>query len=234
MKKGGHADRWLVSYADFITLLFAFFVVMYALSLQDVAKFKQAVESIKQAFGVTVSGVTVPNRGVVQPSPSPVPTPALKDLELQQVKELMQETLETETGSPGLPDQLEMIQTQQGLILRIAAEDFFGVGEVEPKSDFKPLLNRIGKIVASTHRPIRIEGYTDEQEVAANASDWELSAGRAAWLAKYWIEKFKIDPRRISVAGLSHFHPLIPPSIAQKSDWARGRNRRIEVILVAE
>ena len=205
---------------------------MYALSLQDVAKFKKAVESIKKSFGATdlQSKYQAPQSKMPAPWSSTSPTPAVPlEPELQEVKELVQETLQTETSNPKLPDELEMIQEERGLVIRIAAEDFFGAGEVEPKGDFKHLLNRIGKIVASTHRQVQIEGHSDESE-----SDWDLSAQRAIWLAKHWIQQLKIDPQRISVVGLGHYRPLQSSDASQKSTWARGRNRRVEVVLLSQ
>ncbi|MGK5083683.1 flagellar motor protein MotB [Bdellovibrionota bacterium FG-1] len=213
--------RWVSSYAGFMTLLFAFFVVMYALSLQDVAKAKAASASVRQAFGVPL-----------EKAPSVAAQTshfASSESELQQMEELLHETLVASSEIPQVTDKVQIEQEKQGLVVRIAAEGLFSPGEREAKEDFRPLLDRIGKVVASTQRRVRVEGYTDASE-ELGAGGWELSAGRASWLAKYWIGKFNLPSARLSVAGFSHFRPLE----SEKSDWGRGKNRRVEIVIESD
>jgi chemotaxis protein MotB len=244
-------ERWLVSYADFITLLFAFFVVMYALSMENISKVKAAAESIRKAFGVTGGSVgTIDLRGkagggVIAPFDAPGDAgggrlhnmPAGKtntagdpDGELQQMKELLEETISLELGVSDLSERMQMVYDSRGLVVRLAAKDFFEQDEIEVRPDLRPLLDRIGRVMSRTQRMIRIEGHTDPSEATPHGypSDWELSSARAAWVAKYWIARFGIDPRRIGVAGYSHFRPLNEKG----NEWARSKNRRIEIIIL--
>ncbi len=241
-------ERWLVSYADFITLLFAFFVIMYAISQADMAKFKQFSAGVQRAFaagpagmvdlggtsgGNTANPFEVPNSPVGRMQDLPAGktnTAADPDPELQEVRDLLEETMSLELGATEISEKLKMQYDSKGLIVRIATKDFFDEGAVEARLDLRPVLDRIGRVVSKTKRLIRLEGHTDPAEARLKvfASDWELSSARAAWVAKYWISKFDIDPTHLEVAGFSHFRPLSEG----KEPWDRAKNRRVEIILL--
>ncbi|MGZ3698211.1 MAG: OmpA/MotB family protein [Bdellovibrionota bacterium] len=104
---------------------------------------------------------------------------------------------------------------------------------MEVRQDLRPILERIGRIVSKTPRLVRIEGHSDRAEAASQnhpgfASDWELSAARAAWVAKYWIQRFDIEPARLGVAGYSHYRPLSESD----DEWGKAKNRRVEIIIL--
>lgn len=242
-------ERWLVSYADFITLLFAFFVIMYAISQADMAKFKKVSQGMRAAFasagpvgmvdlGGNAGGHTANQFAEVEPAGGRVlnmpagktHTAADQDPELQGMKELLEETLSLETGVSDPSESLQMLYDSRGLIVRLSAKDFFAEGAVEARQDLRPTLDRIGRVVAKTKKLVRIEGHTDASEAKTEgfANDWELSAARAAWVLKYWEKRFDIDPHRFGIAGYSHYRPLGP----SKDEWSKGRNRRVEVIIL--
>lgn len=242
-------ERWLVSYADFITLLFAFFVVMYAISQADIAKFKKVAASIRAAFsaagpvgmidlGGHSGGETanpfekeeLPGGRVINLPAGKTHTAADPDPEIQEMRELLEETLSLELGVTDLSDKLHMQFDSRGLIIRLAARDFFDHGEAEVSLDLRPVLDRIGRIIAKSKRLVRVEGHTDSSEAKAQgyASDWELSSARAAWVVKYWIKRFDIEPRRLGAAGYSHFRPLTEGT----DEWSRAKNRRVEIIIL--
>ncbi|MCM2322858.1 MAG: flagellar motor protein MotB [Oligoflexia bacterium] len=249
-------ERWLVSYADFITLLFAFFVIMYAISQADMAKFKSVSKSIKAAFSGAGPGGTVPMDGnsggdtanifevpevaggrVMNLPAGKTHTSADPDPDLQEMKELLEESVTVELGVSDVSDQLHMQFDSRGLVVRVAAKDFFEQGSAAVRKDLQPLLDRIGRIVAKSRRLIRIEGHTDVSEARPEgyASGWELSSARAAWVAKYWVSRFDIDPKRLGAAGYSHYRPLSETREAaedQELEWKRARNRRIEIIIL--
>lgn len=242
-------ERWLVSYADFITLLFAFFVIMYAISQADVSKFKKVSASLKAAFSaagpvgmIDLSGssggsTANPFEQAEPPGGRAINLPAGKTLtasdpdpELIDVKEKLEEAISLELGVTEISDQAKMIFDSRGLIVRIAAKDFFGQGEVEVRPDMRPILDRVGRIIAKTERHVRIEGHTDPSEGSTEgfASGWELSASRAAWAVKYWVKRFDLDPKRLSAAGMSHYRPLADGD----TEWGKAKNRRIEIIIL--
>lgn len=243
-------ERWLVSYADFITLLFAFFVIMYAISQADIAKFKKVSASLKAAFsasgpagmvelegtsgGATISpfentempGGRVQNLPAGRTNTAGEPDPAL-----QEIREALEETISLETGVSEMTDQLQMQYDSRGLVVRLSVKNFFDPGESDVRSDLRPMLDRIGRVLTKTKRLVRIEGHTDPSETRYlhdHASEWELSSARAAWIAKYWMTRFQIDPKRIGVAGYAHFRPVAKSD----TEWGRSANRRVEFIVL--
>ncbi len=242
-------ERWLVSYADFITLLFAFFVIMYAISQADVSKFKKVSASIRAAFsaagpvgmidiGGNSGGNTanpfelqeVPGGRVLNMPAGKTNTASDPDPELQEMKERLEESISLELGVTDISDKLQMEFDSRGLIVRLAAMDVFGEGDDRVRPDLQPIMERIGRVISKTKRLVRIEGFTDPSEAGTQgyASDWELSAARAAWVAKFWIKRFDIDPSRIGIAGYGHYRPLSDGT----DEWSRAKNRRVEIIIL--
>lgn len=242
-------ERWLVSYADFITLLFAFFVIMYAISQADVSKFKRVSASIKAAFdsngpmgmvdvGGKSGGSTASpfdtlesQQGRIQNLPAgKTNTAADGDPELQSMKELLEETISLELGATDVSDKVQMTYDSRGLVIRLAAKDFYDPGSVEVRMDMQPILDKIGKVIRSSSRLVRVEGHTDVSEAKSEMypTDWELSAARAAWAVRYWVKRFSLDPKRLGAAGYSHFRPLSQGTDEQ----SQAKNRRIEVIVL--
>jgi len=242
-------ERWLVSYADFITLLFAFFVIMYAISQADVSKFKAVSASIKSAFepagptsmisGASTGGGTTANPfetienqsgRVINMPQGKTNTASDPDPDLQNMKEALEETISLELGSTDISDKVQMNYDSQGLVVRLAAKDFYDTGDTQVRLDMQPILDRIGRVLQQTKRLIRIEGHTDVSEANSEVypTDWELSAARAAWAVRYFVKRFNLDPRKIGAAGYSHFRPL-----SEGDDLkSRAKNRRIEIIIL--
>ncbi|OFZ81202.1 MAG: hypothetical protein A2583_05315 [Bdellovibrionales bacterium RIFOXYD1_FULL_53_11] len=242
-------ERWLVSYADFITLLFAFFVIMYAISQSDISKFKKVSASIRAAFAaagpvgmidlggkaggdspnafedIDTSGGRTHNLPAGKSNTSADPDP-----QLQEMRDLLEETISLELGVTDLSEKMQMQFDSRGLVVRLAAKDFFEQGAIEVRPDLRPILDRIGRIVAKTKRIVRIEGHSDpsESNTEGYASDWDLSAARASWVARYWLKRLEMDPRRIGIAGYSHHRPLTDNA----NEWGRAANRRVEIIIL--
>lgn len=242
-------ERWLISYADFITLLFAFFVIMYAISQADISKFQKVSQSLKVAFaaagpvgmidlGGASGGSTANMLDTLEPPGGRIlnlpagktNTAADPDPQLQEIKELLEETISLELGVTDLSEKMQMTYDSHGLVVRLAAKDFFDPGEVEVKQDLQPLLDRIGRVLSRTKQIVRVEGHTDlaEAKTQGYPTAWELSAARASWVVRYWLKRFELDPKRFGVAGYSHFRPLS----TQTHEWGQATNRRIEIIIL--
>lgn len=217
MAKKKHEDhvnheRWLVSYADFITLLFAFFVIMYAMSQADIEKLKKVSESVQKALG-GASASTVDLDGKVggsslnQFDSIPIDQHRLVDLPtgkyhtasdpdptLQDLREKLEESISFELGLSTASDRPELLYDSEGLVIRLAMKNFYNAGEIEIPQDLRPLVDRIGRAIAKTSLLIRIDGHTsaDEVDLQKYASGWELSSARASWLAKYFINRFEM------------------------------------------
>ncbi len=239
-------ERWLVSYADFITLMFAFFVIMYAISKADLAKFKIVSESLKAAFGefVEMSGhsggktlnqfdQTQPLGGIVIDMPAGrtnVQPPENDDL--KNLADILEESISYELGVSDLAEKLQITNEDRGLVVRLSAKGFYDEGTALVKKEALPLLDHMAKILKTTKRHIRVEGHTDNAKVSSEyyPSNWELSTARAAWIVRYLIHKFKYDPTKLEASGLAEHHPVADNGSAS----GRSKNRRVEIIVLSK
>lgn len=239
-------ERWLISYADFITLLFAFFVVMYAIANQDKAKIKQIVESIERSFtgasgkmdlgtGKTVSTFSTPSAqkghivakqmGYTNAQPESVP-------ELKEIAERIEDSLEYQLQTTDMKEFLELVFDERGLVIRLSANAIYKEGQTNVDLKYLPIFNKIFEAIIPSKRLIRIEGHTDKNPTEGRVSEqfetnWELSAVRAAWLVRYMSAKYKIPARRVSAAGWADGRPVADNSTAA----GRAKNRRIEIVV---
>jgi chemotaxis protein MotB len=243
-------ERWLVSYADFITLLFAFFVVMYAISQSDKAKLAAIAQAMRTAFGQSAgpvgmidlggggggptlnqfAAIEVPGGRVLNLPAGKTNVAADEDPGLQDVRDKLEESISLEAGTTSTSDKLQMQYDSRGLVLRLAAKDLFPPGEAKIRPDFLPLLDRIGKTLGSTRRLMRFEGHADSSEARPKgySSAWELSFARALAVSRYLLGRYDIEPRRVGVAGYGYNRPL-----SEKDDvYSQASNRRVEIILL--
>jgi len=251
-KKAGHAnhERWLVSYADFITLLFAFFVVLYASSQADQKKAAVVAASIKGAFqqlGV-FTGSAPGDMGI--PGSSGITHPELTDAPLRVVK--VAGTADKKYGAPGygidvdalrtelegaLGDEIrkhevQMRTTPEGLVVSLREIGFFRSGDADLLQDGQQTLMRIAEILGNRGFEIRIEGHTDNVPIhnAKFKSNWELSTTRATQVVALLVERYQFNPQLISAAGYSEYRPIADNDTEQ----GRAANRRIDLIIVGK
>lgn len=240
-------ERWLVSYADFITLLFAFFVILYATSKVDVKKYKAVAESVRAAFsadfvdqngksgGKTLNQFeeTLPVGGMVLDMPmgkSNIRAP--ENDELKRLADILEESISYELGVTDFAEKIQINYDDRGLIVRLSAKDFFEPGQAYVKKEALPLLDQMAKVLSTVKRHIRIEGHTDITKVASEyyPSNWELSTSRATWMVRYFIQKFKFDPTKLSAAGYAEYHPIADNS----TEAGKAKNRRVEILVLAK
>lgn len=225
-------ERWMVSYADFVTLLFAFFVVMFASSRQDHKKTQMAQASIRTAFrtmGAFPELAKLPSSGkVVRVAPTVVTTMAgygpVKDL--NRLKRHMEQVL-----APQIADGTVTVTIgREGLLISLLDAGFFESGSAIPKQSSIPILDKIGRSIAAAPYNVRIEGHTDNVPIhnALYASNWELSTARATVLTRLFIEKDRVAPNRLSAAGYAQYHPVA----SNRTAAGRSRNRRVDVIVL--
>jgi chemotaxis protein MotB len=237
-------ERWLVSYADFITLLFAFFVVMYAIANQDKAKIKQITEAIERTFRGPSTMLDVGSGASVNVFSNPagekgqlVETPAGRTNaqpqitpELARIAERVEESIAYQLQTTDLKDQYKIIYDDRGLVIRFSANRLFRPGQEDVEKQFLPLINKIAEVLAQGDRVIRIEGHTDNSPLPDGnkfPTNWELSAARAAWIVRYMKAKMNIPTARLSAAGFADGQPIA------KNDTEEGRalNRRVEIVV---
>lgn len=231
---GGHSssERWLLTYADLITLLLVFFVVLYALSQVDKAKYEKLKQSLSQSMSVIKmdgSGhredtVIDGNPGVLTGGMAILP----EQLELEQMAKDVQEMAKQED----LSDMVETTVDKQGLVVSISNAGFFESGEANLRREAVPLLDKIARMLRSHPQKLRIDGYTDNTPIstARYPSNWELSAVRATTLVRFLIERHSFDPRRLSAAGYGEYYP----KVANDTEAHRAENRRVDIVMLRE
>jgi chemotaxis protein MotB len=250
-------ERWLVSYADFITLLFAFFVVLFASSQSDKKKQSQLAAAMQTAFtplgtfdAHSVTPPLDPNSGspsIATPAPIQPPLPTAEQLEAQlaaqrfaqteaHIKDLLEEKLDNtdktarkhSTGPQLPPGSVTTRTTQEGLVISLHEAGFFTSGSAEVRPASLALLNQIAATLPSS--PLRVEGHTDNIPIhtAQFQSNWELSTARSTAIARLLLEHGGINPANLSAAGYAEFHPIA----SNNTEEGRAQNRRVDIILL--
>lgn len=233
-------ERWLVSYADFITLLFAFFVVLFASSQSDKKKQIELSEAMQSAFTplgtfdahsktpplTHVNAATVSNATPAALAP-PLPTTSTETLE--ETKARLTKLIAKEVAAGHIPpDGMTMRITTDGLVISLHEAGFFPSGSAEVRAASIPMIT----ILAKTLPPgsLRVEGHTDNVPIhtVQFASNWELSTARSIAIARLLLEHGPINPANLSAAGYAEFHPVA----SNASEDGRAQNRRVDIILL--
>jgi chemotaxis protein MotB len=240
-KKHEHVnhERWLVSYADFITLLFAFFVVLFASSQANKSKQTELSAAMQSAFtplGVFESHAKTPplnnNHGApatVTPAAMPLPLSSVRTETAEETEKHLNKLLAQQVAAGHIPPgSVTMRITAEGLVISLHEFGFFPSGSAEVRAASIPLLSSLA--VTLPAGPLRIEGHTDNIPIhtAQFATNWELSTARATAIARLLLERGPIDPANLSAAGYAEFHPVASNATAE----GRSRNRRVDIILL--
>jgi chemotaxis protein MotB len=251
-KSRANRDRWLVSYADFITLLFAFFVVLYASSQVDqrkVGKLALAIQVAFQEMGVFQASTTVVPIDVAEPMPFSTvqtientersaslgrivshPEGALgTGVENGDLAELQAE-LGTALASEIKRKEIAMRREPDGLVISLREVGFFESGSAQMKSSSQAAFDRIADMLRQRDYRLRIEGHTDSAPIhnAQFPSNWELSTARATEIVRLLIVRHGFSPDRLSAAGFAEYHPVASNFTAE----GRGMNRRVDIVVL--
>ena len=238
-------ERWLVSYADFITLLFAFFVVMFASSQTDKSRAKQVSEAVEKALAegrsfsvppavAKILGGTVDDKGqgnAMMKGPGgaqrvPKETPPESIVELLPSLKRLSKDLEQEIKAGKLELRLE----PRGLVISLRESAFFpSGGDVLDKSSI-PTMKKLAELIGSLPNPIQLEGHTDSIPIhnARFKSNWELSCARGIAVLDTLHGNFDLPLERFSVVGRAETVPVDSNDTPQ----GRARNRRVDVVIV--
>ena len=226
------ADRWLVSYADFTTLLLAFFMALYTVSDVNEAKLAAAASSLRAAFNSQEPGTWGPPSGgpndTVLPEPAASKVGALPAPRTDAIAQV-RERIEQELAGAITAGHLEIGADDRGLVLSLPESATFPVASADVTSTAQAVIDRVATTLEPLDVAVRIEGHTDDTPIrtARYSSNWELSTARASAVVARFIEQ-RVDPRRLSAAGYGEFHPRA------SNDRADGRasNRRVDVVVV--
>ena len=216
----GH-ERWLVSYADFITLLFAFFVVMFASSQADRNKARMASEAFQQAFDGPGHGAgNSPKSG-----PGKAESPgSMKNLEF--AMGLLSKQLDPEIRA----GKMRVRMSQRGLIVSLSQATFFPSGEEAVDPSTFDILQKVASVIRVLPNPIRAEGHTDSIPIhtARFHSNWELAAARAIAVMELLRDRWGIPAERLAVTGYADTVPID----SNQTEAGRARNRRVDIVVL--
>jgi chemotaxis protein MotB len=232
-EKNTSHERWLVSYADFVTLLLAFFVTMYAITRLDSEKLGVAQESINRALNAPafLGGFPIQaglDKNAAGLSGDLVGATLVHTSPTSQMEEVTQ-TVKGELKDKIDQGEVNLLHSGKGLILRLPEFLFFDSGQATVRPEARPLLDKLARILKLIPNQILIEGHTDNRPIHTPQfpSNWELSTARAAALVRYFVEEHHLDPARFGAAGYGEFHPVADNS----DDKGRQANRRVELII---
>ena len=233
-------ERWMVSYADFITLMFAFFVVLFATSQTDKAKAQQVSDSVKEALlkgGVAAAvheilGGTVDEKGkgnAQMKGPGGSEKSAAQRAVVAELLPSMQ-YLDKELQAEITQGKIEIHLEPRGLVLSLRQATFFPSGEDSIDPETYPIVEKIARIIRQLPNPVRLEGHTDSIPIhtARFHSNWELSAARSIGMMELLGDRFEIPRQRMAIAGYADTAPL------ESNDTLEGRahNRRVDVVIL--
>jgi len=240
-KSNASRDRWLVSYADFITLLFGLFVVLFAFAKEDQKKQTQvsaAIETGFRALGVFPTASGRPANGASGAAGTDRPaipinivmgeemlSPARVKEDLGSIRRELEQTLSNQVATHTVSIQMG----RDGLVISLREAGFFDSGSAAPKPETLPTLRQIAVSLGRAPYDLRIEGHTDNIPIhtAAFDSNWELSSSRATHIARLFLDMKAISPERISAAGYAEFHPAASNNTAA----GRAENRRVDLVV---
>ncbi|MFV1984952.1 MAG: flagellar motor protein MotD [Thiohalomonadales bacterium] len=228
-------DRWLVSYADFITLLFAFFVVMYSISSVNDGKYRVLSDTLIAAFNTPPKSVVPINFGKTSTSDktskeNKVSLVNIKPIQTGQTKNLVEITKElNETLEPFIKNKSIKITQNEGWIsVEMDASIIYTSGSSNLEIDAIPILQNLARILAPLSNDIEVEGHTDNIPIhnIFYPSNWELSAARSARVVNLFANS-GVNPGRLSAIGYGEFRPLV----SNKTNSGRKKNRRVNVVI---
>jgi len=232
-RQSDNHERWLVSYADFMTLMFAFFVVMYALSSVNEGKYRVLSESLIGAFS-SKALERMPPAAPLLPRDAPPPR-IIKPIDPQlgqreRMRGIAQDILKV-LDSLVRDGQVKVTQSNRGIALEINASVLFASGQAQLRPESGQALRQVARVLATTEQGIQVEGYTDDAPISTSQfpSNWELSAARASSVVRLFIDNGVAAPR-LSAIGYG------PNRAVASNDTPEGRarNRRVTVMILAE
>lgn len=211
--------RWLLTYADMITLLLALFIILFSISTINKVKLQRLVKDISGGFN-SIDAINNPPEGggLERAQPSK---------ELQQEQQIIQ----TYVNQQNLQQKVKVQLTGQGLVISLLTDKaLYDTGSADLRPETVGLLEKVGTVLQRTQPTVRVEGYTDNQPIhtAAYPTNWELSAARAAGVVRFLVEKEHFDPHKISLAGYGEWHPTHPNTNIE----GQQLNRRVDIVVV--
>ena len=214
---GAGMMRWLLTYADMITLLLAFFIVLYATSSVNAKKLQEVAASIRVAFGTPAGESQINDKGLG--GERLLLTPNQLDRMAEALSIALREGAEA--------GKVQILKTPRGIVLRFQETALFDLGRSHLTLEAKTMFDKIAPVVRPLPNMVEAEGHTDDLPIRSSLypSNWELSAARATSVVRYFIETHSLNPERLAARGMGEFRPLYP----NQTGIGEPRNRRVEI-----
>ncbi len=223
-ERGSSAPAWMATFADMMSLLLTFFVLLLSFAEMDIVKFKDAMGSINEALGFMRTGKTMFHHSS-RPAPFDRPiTPA----EPKSSQKAILKELEEFIIKNGLNSTMEVADSERGVILNVRGKMIFKPGTADLTYESMPVLEKISELMKKYPGRVSIEGHTDNIPITSStySSNWELSTARAYAALKHLHERGKISVKSIHIAGYGDLQPLI----SNDTPEGRAKNRRVEFV----
>ncbi len=219
----------MVSFADFMTLLFALFVVLFAISQVDAKKLEEVAASMEQAFGVTKGSTSV------LPNPPAPQTAVIPPIVMQRQLAAMQALkikLEQQLAKENLRESVNIEIQERGMVVSLRDAAFFDSGSAGLRSSVLGKLQRFLKQMEGVPNDMRIEGHTDAIPIHSGQfpSNWELSGARAGSLLRFMADHTAVPQRQLSIAGYADQRPIDD----NRTEPGRQRNRRVDIVILTD
>lgn len=221
-KKGEdiNTNGWLDTYADTITLLLTFFILLYSISAIDSQKLNKLAEAMKKSLQGSTNITEIKN---------------IEDLKVGEGKsdyENLAEKLNTVIEQNALTDVVKIREEERGVVLQLDETILFDSGEAVLKDYSRNILNTITTVIKNIDNDVLIEGNTDNIPINNEyfKSNWELSTARAVSIVRYFVETKELSPTRFSVKGYAEYKPLVENNTEEN----RSINRRVDILIVEQ
>jgi chemotaxis protein MotB len=234
-----HHDRWLITYADLITLLLIFFIILYAVSKLDTKKYDSLSQSLQMQFNKADSlldegsGIMEGNQKTAK-SQTPEPTPSSKPVKRQEqeLQDLLT-VIQQYVIDNHLEKEVFVVDTPKGISIRLSDRFLFDLGRADLKNPSLPVLTKLSSLFDKLETTISIQGHTDNlplQSGAAFQDNWGLSTGRALSVLRYFVDEKNLVANKFEVAGYADTRPIA----SNDTEANRQRNRRVEILVLRQ
>lgn len=219
-----NTNAWMDTYADTITLLLTFFILLYSMSSTDNEKLKVIAAALKgEITGIPTKLEDTPDalEGVLEQG---IGLKNPYDALVEQVQDIINES--------GLTESIKIREEDTGVVLQLSESILFDTGRADLKPESTKVLDIISKLIPSIQNDIMVQGHTDNVPINSSTykSNWELSTQRAVGVVKYFIENKGLDPTRFSATGYGEYKPLVDNTTAEN----RAINRRVDILIVQQ
>lgn len=242
------APAWMATFADLMSLLMCFFVLLLSFSEMDLKKYKQVAGSMNMAFGVQrkIKSDTIPRgTSIIKQEFSPgKPEPTVMNVIKQNTVEDTRKEIRVNTpiseemesliseiekayAEEIKEEMIDVILYEDNVMIRVREADAFPSGKADIQPEFIPILNKLKELLEKNNGRVIVAGHTDDIPISNNiyASNWILSAARSASVVNYLAEQVKVEPSRLEIRAYSDTQPLVDNDTAEN----RAKNRRIEI-----